>query len=227
MVKDLLVFDMDGVLVEVTESYRATIQATVKEFTGYEPTRAEIQDWKNLGGWNDDWLLSHAMIRQRGAPGTYEEVVDYFQGLFLGENNDGMILREEWIAKDGLFERLAIDRTLAIFTGRLGWEAQLTLDRFLPGVFDPIVGSDSVTHLKPHPEGLIKICTGTEHRNCWYIGDTVDDARASQAAGVPFIGIAARANPRYDELVRLLNAEGAIAVLDDINSLEAVIAQNS
>ena len=41
---------------------------------------------------------------------------------------------------------------------------------------------------------------------------------------VPFIGIAAKANPRYDELVRLLRAEGAVAVLDDINSLEAAIA---
>ena len=29
MVKDLLIFDMDGVLVEVSESYRETIQQTV------------------------------------------------------------------------------------------------------------------------------------------------------------------------------------------------------
>jgi len=79
-------------------------------------------------------------------------VVDYFQKLFLGENNDGMISREEWIAKDGLFKRLAVNHKLAIFTGRLGWEAQITLNRFLPGVFDPIVGSDSVANLKPHPE---------------------------------------------------------------------------
>lgn len=88
------------------------------------------------------------------------------------------------------------------------------------------MGSDSVSKLKPDPEGLIKICTTTEHGKCWYLGDTVDDARASKAAGVPFIGIAARANPRYDELVRLLKAEDAIAVLDDINSLEAVIAES-
>ncbi len=57
---------MDGVLVDVTESYRATIQATVKHFTGYEPTDAEIQDWKNRGGWNDDWQLSHRLIQERG-----------------------------------------------------------------------------------------------------------------------------------------------------------------
>jgi HAD superfamily hydrolase (TIGR01548 family) len=221
-VKDLIVFDMDGVLVEVTESYRATIQATVKHFTGEEPTRPEIQDWKNRGGWNDDWLLSHAMIKERGAINTYEEVVDYFQKLFLG----GMILREEWIATNGLFDRLAVNHTLAVFTGRLRNEAYLTLDRFHPGIFDPVVGSDDVIKPKPSPEGLIKICDMVPHKNICYIGDTVDDARASAAANVPFIGIAAKANPRYDDLVRLLKNEGAIAILDDINSLEAVIAQS-
>ena len=30
----LLIFDMDGVLVDVTESYRQTIIETVKQFTG-------------------------------------------------------------------------------------------------------------------------------------------------------------------------------------------------
>jgi HAD superfamily hydrolase (TIGR01548 family) len=225
MLKDLIVFDMDGVLVEVTESYRATIQATVKHFGGSEPTRPEIQDWKNRGGWNDDWRLSHAMIAERGANPTYEEVVEYFQKLFLGENRDGMILREQWVATDGLFNRLVESHTLAVFTGRTRWEAQLTLDRFLPGgYFSPIIGSDDVTKTKPDPEGLIKIREMVPHSKTWYIGDTVDDARASAAANVPFIGIAARANPRYEELVRLLKSEGAIAILDDINSLESALA---
>jgi HAD superfamily hydrolase (TIGR01548 family) len=214
---------MDGVLVEVTESYRATIQATVKHFTGDEPTRPEIQDWKNRGGWNDDWQLSHRMIQERGGKATYDEVVEFFQRLFLGTNNDGMILREEWIGKRDLFPRLAAQHTLGVFTGRLRYEAQITLDRFCPNVFCPIVGSDDVTKTKPDPEGLIKLRAMVPHDKAWYIGDSIDDARASSAAGVPFIGIAARANPRYDELVRLLRAEGAVAVLDDINSLEAVI----
>jgi HAD superfamily phosphatase len=226
-VKDLIIFDMDGVLVEVTESYRATIQATVKHFTGYEPSRPEIQDWKNRGGWNDDWRLSHRMIGERGAQASYDEVVEYFQRLFLGVNNDGLILREEWIAADGLFERLAVNNTLAVFTGRLQSEARITLNRFLPDAFTTIVGSDDVSRPKPDPEGLHRICASTPHGRCWYVGDTVDDARASKAAGIEFIGIAAKANPRYDELVRLLNDEGAIAVLDDINLLERVIVRNS
>lgn len=223
--KDLLIFDMDGVLVDVTESYRAAIQATVRHFTGNEPSRDEIQDWKNRGGWNDDWQLSTRMIQERGGGTPYDEVVDHFQKLFHGDGTNGLILREQWLASNGLFDRLGNTHRLAVFTGRLRWEANVTLDRFLPGRFDPVVGADDVTRTKPDPEGLHKIRSSVPHGKCWYVGDTVDDARASSAAKVPFIGIASKDNPRYDELVRLLRAEGAVAVLDDINSLEAAIAQ--
>jgi HAD superfamily hydrolase (TIGR01548 family) len=221
--KDLLIFDMDGVLVDVTDSYRAAIQATVKHFTGYEPSNREIQDWKNQGGWNDDWLLSTEMVRARGGNQTYAEVKDYFQKIFLGKGSDGLILRERWLAADGLFDRLCARHHLTVFTGRTNWEARLTLDRFMPSRFHSVVGSDDVLKHKPDPEGLHKICSAIGHGKCWYIGDTVDDARASRAANIPFVGIASRANPRYEELVKLLNDEGAIAILDDINSLEEVV----
>ena len=57
----------------------------------------------------------------------------------------------------------------------------------------------------------------------WYVGDTVDDARSAKAARVPFIGIAAPTTPRWAELLTLFAAEGAVAVLEDINQLEGVI----
>jgi phosphoglycolate phosphatase-like HAD superfamily hydrolase len=101
------------------------------------------------------------------------------------------------------------------------------LNRFLPGRFDPVIGSDDVIRTKPDPEGINKIRASIEHGKPWYIGDTVDDARAASRARVPFIGIASRGGPRHAELVELLRAEGAIAVLDDINSLEAAIGANS
>jgi HAD superfamily phosphatase len=223
-VKDLLIFDMDGVLVDVTESYRAAIQATVKHFSGGEPSHEEIQDWKNRGGWNDDWLLSHRMIQERGGSAAYQEVVDYFQKIFQGDAGDGLILRERWVASNGLFQRLAQRHHLTVFTGRLRWEAYITLNRFGPELFAHVVGADDVARTKPDPEGIHKIRAAVAHGACWYIGDTVDDARAASAAGVPFIGIAAPINPRYADLVHLLRVEGAVAVLDDINSMEAVLA---
>jgi phosphoglycolate phosphatase-like HAD superfamily hydrolase len=51
----------------------------------------------------------------------------------------------------------------------------------------------------------------------------VDDARSARAAGVPFIGIAAPATARHRKLAELLQTEGALAVLPDINALEEVL----
>lgn len=224
MVKDLLIFDMDGVLVEVSESYRETIQQTVEHFTGARPARETIQDWKNQGGWNDDWALSHALINQAGVAVDYQTVVDHFQKLFHGDGSNGLVLRERWIANNGLFDRLTKTMNCAVFTGRLRWEAELTLKRFSPNVFCPIVGVDDVSRPKPHPEGILKICQMVPHNRVWYAGDTVDDARSARAAGVPFIGIAARAALRRDELIALFNSEQAQSVIEDINALEQATA---
>jgi len=219
----IVVFDMDGVLVDVTESYRETIQRTVEHFTGTRVTREHIQDWKNRGGWNDDWALSTALIHDQGADAAYKDVVDYFQSIFHGV--DGLIQRERWIALPGLFERLSRRFQLAVFTGRLRWEAELTLNRFAPDlIFAPIVGADDVPNHKPAPDGLLHIGKLSPGAELWYVGDTVDDARSAKAAGVPFIGIAAATHTRRDELLSLFRAENARAVLDDINQLEDALA---
>ena len=221
---NLLVFDMDGVLVDVSESYRETIQQTVEHFTGKRITRETIQKWKNRGGWNDDWALSTAIIRAEGKDTDYDAVVQHFQGIFHGNGADGLIMRERWIARAGLLERLAERFQLAVFTGRLRWEAELTLRRFAPALqFQPIVGAGDVPNHKPAPDGLLHIAKLAPQAKLWYVGDTVDDARSAKAAGVPFIGIASRTSERRGELVELLQAEGAAAVLEDINQLETVL----
>ena len=219
---NLVVFDMDGVLVDVTESYRETIQQTVEHFSGKRVSRETIQDWKNRGGWNDDWSLSTALIRDQGVEAAYNDVVDYFQSIFHGPG--GLIQKERWIARDGALERLNRRFRFAVFTGRLRWEAELTLRRFAPDLrFDPVVGADDIANHKPAPDGLLHIGKLAAGAGLWYVGDTVDDARSAKAAGVPFIGIAAPGNTRHAELVSLLKAEGARAVLDDINQLEEAL----
>ena len=62
--RQMIVFDMDGVLVDVTGSYRETIVQTVKSFSGKTIERAAIQDYKNQGGWNNDWLLSQHILAE-------------------------------------------------------------------------------------------------------------------------------------------------------------------
>jgi HAD superfamily hydrolase (TIGR01548 family) len=209
MSRDIIVFDMDGVLVDVSESYRETIRETVKHFTGQEISKELIQDYKNSGGWNNDWALSQKIINDLGMEIEYQTVVDYFQSIFFGGNGmDGLMLREKWIAEEGFLERLNERFHFAIFTGRLREEANMTLRRFAENLtFDMIVGDDDVANPKPAPDGLRLIAAKFPGQKIWYIGDTVDDARSAKSAQVPFIGIAESKNPRYADVVKLLKPE--------------------
>ena len=82
---------MDGVLAEVTESYREAIVQTVEHFTGRRIERDLIQDYKNQGGWNNDWALSQKIAADLGVEVPYDTVVDYFNEIFIGERDgDGL-----------------------------------------------------------------------------------------------------------------------------------------
>ncbi|HEX3742691.1 MAG TPA: TIGR01548 family HAD-type hydrolase [Bryobacteraceae bacterium] len=227
MNEPILVFDMDGVLVDVTESYRETIAVTVEHFTGARPTNDQIQQFKNRGGFNDDWELTHYIVTGVGFDVPFEETKAHFQKLFLGSNGTpGLIEREKWIARPGVLEKLAADFRLAVFTGRPREEADLTLRRFAPGLtFHPIVAMEDVALKKPAPDGLLAIAAAHPTATLIYIGDSIDDARSARAAKVPFIGVAAPSNPAYLDLVFLFQEEHAHAIVDDMNYLHEVFAQ--
>ena len=223
---DVLVFDMDGVLVDVSESYRETIVQTVRHFSGKTISRARIQEYKDQGGWNNDWALSQRILADLGFPVEYNAVVGEFNRLFVGSDGvPGLVSREEWLAAPGLLERLSERFAFAIFTGRMQWEAALTLDRFAKAIrFDPLMCADDVTCAKPHPEGLVRIGERNPGKRLLYFGDVVDDARSARAAGVPFVGVVESRRPRRDEAVAQLRDEGALAVIENINQIEGVLA---
>ena len=116
MSRPILVFDMDGVLVDVTDSYRETIAQTVQHFTGRQLTRQEIQEYKNQGGWNDDWKLSHHIVQQAGNPATFDEVKAHFQKLFMGNGQDGLI---NSVLPAGEVIRRMVEEAEQIITDRL------------------------------------------------------------------------------------------------------------
>ncbi len=220
----IIVFDMDGVLADVTESYRESIVQTVQYFTGTAIARDSIQDYKNQGGWNNDWALSQKIAADLGVAVDYETVVGKFNEFFLGENGDGLVQRESWLPAPGLLERLGQKHGLSLFTGRLRYEADITLRRFAPSLaFDPMICADDVTAAKPSPEGLLAIQHAKPASRLWYVGDTVDDARCARAAGVPFIGVAARTHKKRDELIELLQRENTVAILENVNEIEAAL----
>jgi HAD superfamily phosphatase len=218
----VLVFDMDDVLVDVLESYRAAIIVTVEHFAGITISNDLLQRYKDSGGWNDDWQLSQRIILDTaGRDVPFEKVVSVFQQRFLGSNGDGLITRERWLPAPGLLERLASRHRLAIFTGRPRDEMEITLSRFAPDIhWSTTVTSGDVQNLKPAPDGLVAIIEANPDCAITYFGDNVDDARSARAAGVRFVGIASRTSTR---LRQLFENEGAAAVIENINEIEGVV----
>jgi HAD superfamily phosphatase len=217
----VLVFDMDGVLADVRDSYLSAIALTVEHFTGAAALRETIDQYKRAGGWNNDWQLAHELIRRAGREIPYDEVVCVFQKIFLGDHFDGLILQEKWIPQGDCLERLERTNRLAIFSGRPRAEIDFTLKRFAPGLtWACIIGDEDVSRPKPAPDGLRMVAEQTNSRDLAYVGDSVDDARSARASNVSFIGVADR---NQVSLAEALCAEGATAIVESVNELEEVL----
>ncbi|MFC7019836.1 MULTISPECIES: TIGR01548 family HAD-type hydrolase [Haloarcula] len=78
---DTVVLDIDGVLVDVAGSYRRAIIESVDRVYGDTIERADIQPFKDAGGFNNDWELTDAaalfvLAGREGDVGTVVEFTD-------------------------------------------------------------------------------------------------------------------------------------------------------
>ncbi len=227
-----ILFDMDGVLVDVSRSYRRAIEETVMHFTGRKIQPTTVQRYKNLGGFNDDWKLTHAVITDSGMEVSQGRVIEEFQRRYRGENWDGFIAEETPMIQTRTLDLLAHGgRILGIVTGRPEVEARWTLDRLGWKRYFPLLVAREKQERrgKPDPFPLqhalaILDAAGLNVRpeSAVYIGDSVDDMTAARAAGLWAVGLV----PSYvdgGEHEALLRQRGAHLVLHDPDLLPEVI----
>lgn len=219
-----LIFDMDGVLVDVSQSYRLAIQKTAEFFLKKSILPEEIQEFKNAGGYNNDWDLTRALIKKEGKEVDESEVIDKFQSYYIGKKFKGFIRNEKWLLEPAVLSRLKSRYKLAILTGRPKDEAEYALKRFKTDkFFDVVVTMDDLpkNKHKPDPHGLQLVMKKLKTKKAVYFGDVVDDIIMAVKAGIRVIGIV----PKYVDgnTRKLLLEKGAAKVLDDINQLEGVL----
>ena len=80
--------------------------------------------YKNAGGWNNDGRCRKRSPRDLASSVEYRAVVDHFNQIFLGEKRRRPDPRESWIPAAGPARTAAGRFDLAIFTGRLRYEAR-------------------------------------------------------------------------------------------------------
>lgn len=218
---EALIFDMDGVLVDVSESYRRAIEQTVYFFTGKPVSAAEIQKWKLRPEMNNDWDAAAAICRSRNRNVPRLEIISVFQEFCLGKNGrPGLLRSERWLPPPSVLNRLAARYRLAIVTGRPGRDARRSLRRFGTGrFFETVIAlEDCGRRPKPDPYGLRLARQRLHIRRGVYFGDSPADMAAARADDMPAIAVLPPGCPDSNEWRKRMAEAGASRFAENLET---------
>jgi histidinol-phosphate aminotransferase len=217
-----LLFDLDGVLADVSGSYRRAIIETAATW-GVELSVAEVSQAKAGGDANNDWELTRRLLETRGVEAGIDEVTDRFESLYQGSDDTPGLRRFETLRIDReVLERLASRIPLAVVTGRPRRDAVRFLeDQGIESHFSELICMEDAP-AKPDPAPVELALARLGVSTAWMVGDTPDDLRAARGAGVLPIGVTAPGDDRTT-MTEALGAAGAARVLDDPNGIEELL----
>jgi HAD superfamily phosphatase len=196
--KAIVVFDIDGVIRDVSGSYRRAIADTVQHFTegAYRPTPLDIDQLKSEGVWNNDWEASQELIyryfetlcySREQLQLDYNAIITFFQSRYRGSDPDrftGYICNEPLLLDSKYLEELTkAEIPWGFFSGATRGSATYILEQRL-GLKSPILTAMEDAPGKPNPTGLfatVRLLESSDNRNndhltpVIYVGDTVGD----------------------------------------------------
>ena len=192
----IAVFDIDGVVRDVSGSYRRALADTVERFTNgaYRPSSEDMDALKSEGIWNNDWEASQELIRryfqaqgQNQLTCTYEEIVTFFQSRYRGPNPNhltGYICQEPLLMSTAYIEQLTqANIGWGFFSGATRISATYVLQQRIGLQSLPLVAMEDAPG-KPDPTGLFQAVQQLENQSfgrtdeaapVLYVGDTVAD----------------------------------------------------
>jgi HAD superfamily hydrolase (TIGR01548 family) len=219
---EALLFDMDGVLADVSRSYREATIRTAAAF-GVELTMADIEAATAEGNANNDWELTRRLMAARGVERPLDEVTARFEAIYQGtENEPGLRRTERPLLEPAELRTLAARLPLAVVTGRPRADAERFLaEHGIADCFRVVVTLDDGP-LKPDPAPVRLALERLGAATAWMVGDTPDDLLAARDAGVLPIGVVAPGDDPGKTTASLQRA-GAAAVLRATREIQEVL----
>jgi HAD superfamily hydrolase (TIGR01548 family) len=192
---DAVVLDVDGVLVDVADSYRRAIVESVDRVYGRTVDDAAVQRFKNAGGFNNDWELTYAaalfvLARDAGYEADVAAFTDAIADAGGGLDAAEAVVRDAPV-DDAVFDRWDPDRLREVFQALyLGAD----LYRDLEGG-DPPVETAGYIHDEPV---LAEAATLDALTDRFAVGILTGRPAAEAAIALDRVGLGARRTPVHD-----------------------------
>ncbi|MBR5280914.1 MAG: HAD-IA family hydrolase [Clostridia bacterium] len=173
-----VVFDFDGVLADTALDIAASVRATQRQYGLPEMTTAEIMSFV---GWGAKHLIDHTV--------PVEDEQKQAEILAWYKNYYGAHPCDETVLYPGIQEMLASFKArgvkMSVVSNKPEPLTKMIVDKLgIAAYFTRVIGPESVTRMKPDPEGLL-LCAnamGVDPEHCMMVGDSYTDIEAGKAA---------------------------------------------
>ena len=210
--KPVLIFDLDGTLVDSKKDLTASVNHVRHKFGLSSLTEEEIAGFIGNG--------AQALIQRVLGPEVSEPNVQAGLQMFLSYYRTHML--DQSVLYPGVretLERLA-DCRLAVLTNKPVHFSCAMLDGLgIYRCFTAVYGGNSFHQKKPDPVGIFQILSDTrgQRERTWMIGDSAVDVQTGRNAGVATCGVT------YGYATETFKASPPDHIIDRFSELEGVI----
>jgi phosphoglycolate phosphatase len=180
----LLVFDLDGTLVDSKEDLANAVNVALESFDLPPLPHPVIYSYVGAGA---SALILRALSPEKA--GLLQEVLDRFLAYYQRHLLD---TTRAYPGVAGALRKWAGIYRMAVLTNKgMGMTQEILSGLSLDGYFFEVRGGDSFGTKKPDPEGLLHILreAGVEAEEAIMIGDSRIDVQAGRAAGAVTCGV--------------------------------------
>ena len=174
--KKLIIFDLDGVLIDSLSNMKIALKSTSKALN----LKLNFNEYKKYLG------LPFEDIMQKMSVNKNIDIIKKKYSFFSKKN-----LYKIRINQKHLFElkKLSKNYNLAVFTSKDKIRTNIILKKYK--MFKHVISSDDVKRGKPNSEGIIKILnkTKTKKSNSIYVGDSIYDYKAAKNANIKYLHV--------------------------------------
>ena len=172
--KKLIIFDLDGVLIDSLPNMRAALKKTSLSMN----IKLKFSEYKKYLGLPFEKIMHKMHIKN-----DIKKIKSNYS-YYSKKNIKNIKIKKTHVKQLNYLKK---DYYLSVFTSKDKIRTKAILNKYK--FFNFIITSDDVVKGKPYPEGIFKILKKNKvsKKNCIYIGDSIYDYLAAKKAGVNYL----------------------------------------